>query len=45
MCNVSCCVVPVVWVGHFVSTSGALNPGVPALGATCWHLVVREKYV
>lgn len=26
---------PVPWLGHLVRTSGALKPGVPALGASC----------
>ena len=33
--------IPVVWSGHFRSTSGARKPGVPARGA-CW-LLLREK--
>ena len=33
----------VVWWGHFSRTSGALNPGVPALGAFCCTLKVTMK--
>lgn len=29
---------PVPWLGHLVRTSGALKPGVPALGASCCFL-------
>ena len=36
--NVSSLYPPVPWVGQQVRTSGALNPGVPALGATCFFL-------
>ena len=31
----------VVWWGHFSRTSGALKPGVPALGAFCCALQIR----
>lgn len=34
---------PVPWSGHLVRTSGALNPGVPALGATCCFLLRRKN--
>lgn len=31
----------VPWLGHLVRTSGALKPGVPALGATCCFLDIQ----
>lgn len=37
--------IPVVWLVHLSNTSGALNPGVPALGATCGLLHVHIQCV
>lgn len=34
---------PVPWLGHLVRTSGALKPGVPALGATCCFLFKKRS--
>lgn len=34
---------PVPWLGHLVRTSGALKPGVPALGATCCFLFLIKS--